>query len=437
MKRFGNLWDKMCSEEVLLEAMDNAAKGKMKYRAVAEKMRDPMKYVRELRQMLLNDEFTPSEYKADIIKSEYGKVREIFKLPYYPDRVIQHAISIVLRPRWNKSMTADTYACLVGRGINAKNSRFNLNKKIKRVLNNRKYKGHPLYCLKMDIKKCYPSVDNEILAKINRKYCKDEKLLELMDKINFAGKGLPIGNFISQLWINILLTEVDHYIKEQLHVKHYFRYLDDFVIISDDKHELHELQWRIMFFLYYKLNMVMNNKRQIFKIGENLTERGIDFVGYVFRRSGTRLRKRIKRAFMMKRNKPKSVPSYMGIAMYCDSRNLINKITNTKDATDMGRDIRELGIKISRPFEGDNLRIEQVVDKEIEILDYEIRESKKTPGTRYLKMQVRFEGKKRFIGGGYSFLCDTLEQIDKSQLPINVTVKNKRGYYFEGTLDES
>ena len=327
MKRVGNIWDKLCSEEVLREAMNNAAKGKNRYRQVRYIMKHQDEYVKKLREMLINDTFVPSEYKIDIIKTEYGKEREIFKLPFYPDRVIQHAISIVLRPRWTKAMTSDSYACLVDRGVNSKKRMFNLNAKLKRAINAREFKHTDIYCLKMDIKKCYPSVDNEILAQLNRKYCKDEKVLALLDKLNFAGKGLPIGNFLSQLWINIVLTEIDRYVKETLKAKYYFRYMDDFVILGDNKQILHEWMHRIMNFLFYELNMVMNNKRQIFKVGRNLSERGIDFVGYVYRRNGTRLRKRIKKAFAKKRHAELSVPSYIGIAMHCDAKNLIDKIT--------------------------------------------------------------------------------------------------------------
>ena len=113
---------------------------------------------------------------------------------------------------------------------------------MKRVIESPRYRHCTLYCLKMDIRKCYPSVDNKKLAELNRKYCKDKKMLELLDLLNFNDgcSGLPIGNFLSQLWINIVLTELDRYVKEELKVKHYFRYMDDIVIISDDKKELHQ-----------------------------------------------------------------------------------------------------------------------------------------------------------------------------------------------------
>lgn len=102
----------------------------------------------------------------------------------------------------------------------------------------------------------------------------------------------------------------------------------------------------------------------------------------------------------------------------------------------MGKDLASLVKKIDRAFEGDNIKIEQIVDKPIEVLDFEIRDSEKKSGTKYLKMQIRFEGKKRFVGGGYQFLIQVLEQIDKLQLPLDTIIRNKRGYYFEGTINE-
>lgn len=66
----------------------------------------------------------------------------------------------------------------------------------------------------------------------------------------------------------------------------------------------------------------------------------------------------------------------------------------------------------------------------------DLRASEKKPGTDYLKMQIEFNGKKRFLGGSYQFLCAVLRQIDKSNLPLQTIIRNKRGYYFEGTIDE-
>lgn len=442
MKRIGNVWDDFCSVDLIKTAIRNAAKGKRKYRKVRKVLANIDDYAEQLHKLLVDEMFSPSPYTCDIMKTEYGKEREIFKLPFFPDRVVQHCISLVLRDRWTKSFTSDSYACLVGRGINCKQKRYNLNHKLKRAIESYP-PGVRLYALQMDIRKCYPTVDNKLLAEINRKYCKDEKMLALLDMLNFneGSKGLPIGNFLSQLWINIVLTLLDRYIKEVLKAEDYFRYMDDMVLISDDKHKLHEWKWRIMNFVFYVLHQEINGKRQVYPIGESRAERGIDFAGYVYRRGFTLVRKRIKQSFARKRRCRLSVPSYVGIVEHCDGKNLIRKLTEGNNMA-----FSDLGRKIERPFEGDNIKIDQVVDRPIELLDFEVRPSEKKAGTDYVKLQIRFEGRKRFIGGGYQFLADFLKTLPPARelkklplgqgLPQHTVIRNKRGYYFNGTIDE-
>ena len=448
------MWPIFISKDTIRAAIINAAKGKRKYRKVRKVLKDLDRSVDLFQEMMLTRAFRPSPYTTCFMKTEYGKGREIYKLPFFPDRAVQHDVSLCLRPRWTKALVSDTYACIKDRGINCKKARYNLNRKVKRVLNKGKYRGVQLYCLKMDIRKCYPTVDNVKLAELNRKYCKDADMLELLDILNFNDgcNGLPIGNFLSQLWINIVLTELDRYIKEVLKVEHYFRYMDDIVIISDDKAKLHEWQWRIMNFTWYELHQEMNEKRQVFPIGSHKYRRGIDYAGYVFRREPgnrkctTRVRKRNKQAFARKKDSALSVPSYIGIIQHCDGRNLIKTIMGSRDAAphktgDMN--IQELmaqqgnALRIERPFEGDNIKIDQIVDRVIDVLDFEVRPSTKKPDTDYLKLQIRFEGRKRFVGGGYQFLCDFLKKVPREALPLtNCIIRNKRGYYFEGTIDE-
>lgn len=433
MKRAKHVWEQFCDKNQLLTAIDNAAKHKRKYRHVRTILADPDKYAQELSDLLREGKFEPSPYKVDIRKTEYGKVREIFKLPFYPDRVVQHSISLSLRNRWDKSLTSDTYACLKGRGIACKVERYNMCRKVKRAI--RSYRHRKVYVLKMDIAKCYPSIDNDIMAQTYRRYCKDEKMLALLDLINYNGKGLPIGNYLSQLWVNIYLNPLDRFIKETLKATHYFRYMDDIVLMCEDKSLLQQWQWRIMNFLWYELRLESNRKRQIFPLGNNRTERGLDFGGYVFYHDFTLVRKRIKKSFARKRHKEKSVPSYIGIVQHCDGKNLTDKIVNR----DNDMDLASLGIKkIERPFEGDKISIEAVVDQPIKILNYEVRESEKKKGSLYCKIQILFQGQKRFIGGGYQYLCEVLRQIDKSNLPLDIdtVIRNKRGFYFEGTIDE-
>lgn len=430
MKKVNDVWEKFCDPKNISNAIDNAAKGKRKYRNVKQVLDGKSKRAKELSKLLKEGLFSPSPYKVDIRKTEYGKVREIFKLPFFPDRVVQHAISLVLRKTWDKSLTSDTYACLKKRGINCKVATYNLNKKVKKAIES--YRGRTVFVLKMDIAKCYPSIDNDLMAETYRRYCNDEKMLQLLDLINYNGKGLPIGNYLSQLWVNIYLNPLDRFIKEELKAKHYFRYMDDLVIFSENKAELHQWQWRILNFLWYVLRLESNRKRQIFPLGRNRLERGLDYGGYVFRHDHTLVRKRIKKAFARRRHKPKSIPSYMGIVKHCDAKNLIDKIVNRDNDMDLAQ---IYGKKIERPFEGDKINIEAVIDQPIKILDFEVRPSEKKKGTDYLKLQIEFNGQKRFLGGGYQFLCQVLKDIDKCNLPFDTIICNKRGYYFDGTVN--
>lgn len=432
MKRVKNKWDEFTHEATIESAIWTAAKGKKKRnRGVRRVIKDVPKHARKLSKDLKEGKFALSPFRKERIKTEYGKERDITKRRFYPDRCVEHVIEDIMGERWRKSLPDDMYACLPERGINCNIKRHNLNHKMKRAICS--YRGRTIFVLRMDIKKCYPSISCNQITKMNLRYCRDKKILEIMEMYNRQTEDMPIGDFLSQQWVNPILMPLARFIKEELKAKHFFIYLDDIIILHENKAELHQWQWRIMQFMWYTLGLECNSKRQIFPLGRNRTERGIDFAGYVFRHGSTMLRKRIKKSFARKRHNPKSVASYLGMLKHCNGRNLIDKIINRDNDMDLAQLI---GKKIERPFEGDKINIEAIVDQPITILDFDVRESGKKPGTDYLKMQIEFNGKKRFLGGGYQFLCAVLRQIDKSNLPLQTIIRNKRGYYFEGTIDE-
>ncbi len=134
------------------------------------------------------------------------------------------------------------------------------------------------YILKMDIKKYFESIDKAILYQIIKKKVKEEKLLWLLKEIiysNKAEKGLPIGNYTSQMFANIYLNEVDQYSKHTLHCKYYFRYMDDSVILVQTKQQAKEILYKVQLFLQEHLQLELNSKTQIFK-----DKQGINFCGY-------------------------------------------------------------------------------------------------------------------------------------------------------------
>lgn len=321
MKRVNNLYSKICSIENLNIAYNKAKKGKTKTYGVKL-------YEKELDSNLkkLNEELTSFSYKT----SEYSiftitdpKERIVYRLPF-KDRIVHHAIMNVLEPIWVSVFTADTYSCIKGRGIHS------LLNKLKFVLKN---VDSTTFCLKLDIKKFYPSIDHDILKFIIRKKIKDKNLLNLLDEIIDSAPGVPIGNYLSQFFANLYLSYFDHWLKENKKIKYYYRYADDIVILSNNKSYLHNIFADIKEYMGNNLKLSIKSNYQIFKV----ESRGIDFVGYKFFHTHILLRKSIKQNICRKaaklNKKDISVQIYknqispnLGWAIHCNSKNLLKKI---------------------------------------------------------------------------------------------------------------
>lgn len=272
-----------------------------------------------LQQMLKDGTFVTSAYTT--FKIYEPKEREVYRLPYFPDRIVHHAIMNVLKPIFVRTYTNDSYSCIEGKGIHAAVDN------VKRAL---QHKSATKYCLKLDIRKFYPSVDHEILKKLLRRKIKDYRLLKLLDSIIDSAEGLPIGNYLSQYFANFYLTYFDHWIKEVLGVKNYFRYADDVVIFSDNKKHLHELLDKIRNYLSSELKLDVKKNYQIFPV----ESRGVDFLGYVFFHGYVLLRKSIKQNFariIADGANFQSVASYYGWAVHCNSKHLLKKLQRNSE----------------------------------------------------------------------------------------------------------
>jgi retron-type reverse transcriptase len=314
MKRHGNLYNKICSIENLRMADSIARKGKLSQPGIKAFDRNKEENLRILREQLLGRTFRTSEYKTFLIYEP--KERLIFRLPYYPDRIVHHAVMNIMEPIFVATFTADTYSCIKKRGIHA------AARALKSAL---KDSTGTKYCLKLDIKKFYPNVDHDILKQLLRKKIKDQDILWLLDEVIDSADGLPIGNYLSQYFANFYLAYFDHWIKEDLGVKYYFRYADDLVILSKEKPYLHDLLERIRIYLEKNLKLEIKHTYQVFPVDD----RGIDFVGYVFRHTHILLRKSIKKSLaraVAKKKSPQTIASYIGWAKHCNSRNLLKKV---------------------------------------------------------------------------------------------------------------
>lgn len=313
MKRIGNLYSRICTLENLTLADHKASKGKARQPAVIHHRLNKEQNIANLQVSLQQHTYKTSPYSVFTIFEP--KERLIYRLPYYPDRIVHHAIMNILEPIFMSTFTADTYSCIKGRGIH---------KAFYNVRTALKDKDNTRYCLKLDVKKFFPSIDREVLKKLLRKKFKDPDLLHLFDEIINSTEGLPIGNYLSAYLANFYLTYFDHWLKEHKQVKYYFRYCDDMVILHSDKAYLHQLRKDITQYLKTNLNLEVKSNWQVFPV--NI--RGLDFVGYKSFPTYSLLRKSIKLRFIKmirKSNNKKSISSYYGWIKHCNGVNLLNK----------------------------------------------------------------------------------------------------------------
>lgn len=320
MKRYGNLYDKIINKENLRLAHYNARKGKAFYKEVKEVDSDIEKYINDIYIMLRDETYVVSEYKT-FVKTDSGKEREIFVLPYYPDRIIQWAIVQVCEPIWMNAMIHQTYSSLKGRGIHQ------ALKHLKRGIS-RDPTGVE-YCLKFDIRKFYPSINHNILKTTIRNKIKDQRLLKLIDHIIDSADGVPIGNYLSQFFGNLYLTEFDHWMKEKVGLRHYYRYCDDIVILHHDKKYLQYILFEIKNYLFIHLGLNLKQNYQVFPTHV----RGIDFVGYRVFQNYVLLRKNICKKMkkkmsdigrfdMLSKRDQNVIGSYSGWLKWCDCNRL-------------------------------------------------------------------------------------------------------------------
>jgi retron-type reverse transcriptase len=315
MKRVNNLYERIISIENLNAADRIARKGKGWQYGIQVHDQNREANIAALHDVLLNKQYKTSEYTTFTVHEP--KERIVYRLPYYPDRIVHHAIMNVLESVFVAAFTADTYSCIKKRGIHGA---------MRNVRKAMRDEAGTTYCLKLDIKKFYPSINHAILKQLLRKKFKDQDLLWLLDEIIDSAPGLPIGNYLSQYLANFFLTYFDHWLKEEKRVKYYFRYADDLVILAGDKAYLHKLFEDIKIYLE-ELDLQVKENYQVFPVAA----RSLDFVGYRFYHTHILLRKSIKQRFARKMKKgqnPLSFASYMGWAKHCNSKNLINKFFN-------------------------------------------------------------------------------------------------------------
>ena len=334
MKTSGNLFERIVAFDNVLEAARRAAKGKREQQSVLLFFHHLEDNVLQIISDLQNKTWHPGPYKTFSIYSP--KPRLISAAPFC-DRVVHHALIAVVGPVLERTFIFDTYANRVGKGTH------------KAIRKYQEYLRKYRFAMKCDIKKFFPSIDHLVLESLLREKISCPETLWLIDTVidnsniqeehihYFPGddlftpferrRGLPIGNLTSQFFANYYLNFLDHYVKEVLRCKGYLRYVDDFVLFSNDKAELWEWKTAIERYLQ-SFRLVLNPRRtEVFP-----TTEGKCFLGQrVFRShrllpSGTV--RAAKRRILSIRNKSPEIrrqhlAGWVGHSLQADTRHLL------------------------------------------------------------------------------------------------------------------
>lgn len=261
------------------------------------------------------------------------KQRVIMALPFR-DRVVQHALCTIIEPIFEARFIHDSYACRPGKGVHRGVTRLTA------FLRRAHQRWGPVYALKADIAQYFPSIDHGVLLTLLSTHIRCPDTLWLIAHIlqsgGVDGRGLPIGNLTSQLWANVYLHALDIFVKQDLRMPFYLRYMDDFIILHPDKAVLRQIKEDIAMFLDQHLHLRLNAKTQIFPAAQ-----GIDFLGYRVWRTHRRLRKsavtrfrrrlRRLRALYTRRCIPlarirASIQSWLGHARHANTYTLLRRL---------------------------------------------------------------------------------------------------------------
>jgi retron-type reverse transcriptase len=296
------------------------------------------------------------------------KYRQIRAAPFR-DRVVHHAIFNVLDPIFRRGFIADSYACIPGRGTHPAVERY------RHFVRARRGRGYRLQC---DIKSYFASVDHDVMMKLLARRIGDTRMLGLLRSLvlhgaEAPGRGMPIGNLTSQLFANVYLDALDHFVKEVMRVRHYLRYMDDFLLLAADRGEARRHLAAVKTFLDPRLHLQLNPRRVVIA---PLCD-PCDLLGYVEhargcsrvrRRSVLRLWRRLpaldRRLAAEKITYAEaraSVSSWFGLAKHANAFRLSRSVFETRDVRNIGKrlmlqqvapDVPVAGnLSVRRPFE--------------------------------------------------------------------------------------
>jgi retron-type reverse transcriptase len=291
MKTHKRLWGEFISRENFARAAFRALRNKKKTGEIKRFMKDMPACTEKVRRLVERGEFTTSSYRVKTIFEP--KKRDIFILPFCPDRIVHHALMNVLMPIWDAMFSRDSYCCRPGFGIH------------RASLRTMQFVRRNKYFLQCDVRKFYPSMNHNVLYEIIRRKVGDEKVLAILKNIIDSTPGdtnLPIGNFCSQWFGNLYLNELDTFVKQTLKVPDYVRYCDDFCLFSNEKWRLRGWLAEIRKFLFDRLKLTFSFA-EIAQVSA-----GIDFMGYRHFPNFVKLRKSTMKRVMRRIKRIEKIP---------------------------------------------------------------------------------------------------------------------------------
>ena len=330
-KTVRNKYYEYLTYEKLLEAHKKSRKGKGYRKEIILFNLKQEEYIMWLLEKLQTKTYKHGGYSVFYVTEP--KLRKIEKSRYIDRIVHRWLVDNFLEPAFVPRFINRSYACLKNRGMHKACL------DVQKAMRHCKIIWNEYYILKMDIAKYFDNINKEILFNIIKRKIKDKDLLWLINEILYAQKrekGLEIGNYTSQMFANIYLNEIDQYIKHELKVKWYFRYLDDSVILVKTKEEAKEMLEKIRNYLKENLQLELNKKTQIFK-----NKQGVNFCGYKIneyrlkiRDKGKRklkkkvkvLKEKIKQGEITSKEAKRYLAGHMGYIKIADTYNLENKL---------------------------------------------------------------------------------------------------------------
>jgi retron-type reverse transcriptase len=264
MKRVGNLMAKIAEMSNLELAYYKARKGKWHKKEVFTYSKAVSDNLKKLQTDLETGEVSVGNYHY--FKIYDPKERQICAAAF-EERVLHHALMNVCHDTFETYQIADSYATRIDKGTF---------RAVERAAFFQKKYG---YYLKLDVRKYFDSIDHDVLKNLLCRRFKDFDLLKILFKIidtyeTAPQKGVPIGNLTSQYFANHYLAVVDRFIKQDLQIKAYVRYMDDFIVWHNDLKVLQDIQQKIATFLSEQLALTLKTNYI------NKATHGLPFLGF-------------------------------------------------------------------------------------------------------------------------------------------------------------